>query len=143
LEPDFPHRPQEAQFCGSVACLGEESLLAVGVPGPDFPHRLQRTQFCGAADEETEPAGLCLLLPVEQQELWDLVAQGHWFLWLFRVKVAGLALGRAQSSKFLCVPGSRTYNQVMEPGVMWQLQRQGIGNENTTYQNLGTQQRQC
>jgi hypothetical protein len=30
---------------------------------------LQGAKFCGVASRKTEPAGLCFLLPVEQQEL--------------------------------------------------------------------------
>jgi hypothetical protein len=36
-----------------------------------------------------EPAGLSLLLSVEQLEPRVLLAQGHWFPWSFMVKVAG------------------------------------------------------
>jgi hypothetical protein len=45
--------------------------------------------FSGAASGLTELAGLHLLLPVNQWELWVLLTQGHWFSWYLRVKVAG------------------------------------------------------
>jgi hypothetical protein len=64
----------------------------------------------------TEPAGLHLLLPMQQRELLELLTQGHCFPWCFRVKVAGHILLGAWSSEFLCMLGSRTYHQVMEPG---------------------------
>jgi hypothetical protein len=41
----------------------------------------------------TKPAGLCLLLLIEQWEPWVLLIQGHWFPWGFRVKVAGHVVG--------------------------------------------------
>jgi hypothetical protein len=79
---------------GSVALLlaGEQSLWAEGVLGPDFPHRLQGAQFCGTAAGGTKPAGLHLLLPVEQWELWDLLTQGCQFPWHFRVELSGYVL---------------------------------------------------
>jgi hypothetical protein len=61
-----------------------------GVLGPGFPHRLQGIQFSGTAARGTKPAGLCLLLPMEQQEPWDLLKQVCRFPWHFRVKVAGI-----------------------------------------------------
>jgi hypothetical protein len=56
--------------------VGEQSLQAAGILGPDFLHGLQGAQFCGAAARGTEPAGLCLLLPMEQREPCDLLTQG-------------------------------------------------------------------
>jgi hypothetical protein len=55
---------------------GEPSLQAAGVLEPDFLHGLQGAQFSGAAAGGTRTAGLHLLLPVEQQELWVLLTQG-------------------------------------------------------------------
>jgi hypothetical protein len=60
----------------TAAGMGEPSLWAVGVLGPDFLHGLQGAQFSGAAAGGTEPPCFCLLLPVEQQELWVLLTQG-------------------------------------------------------------------
>jgi hypothetical protein len=48
---------------------------------------LQGAKFCGVASRKTEPAGLCFLLPVEQQELRVLLAQRHCFPWSFIVKI--------------------------------------------------------
>jgi hypothetical protein len=86
--PDFPYRLQEVQSHGAAAALGEQSPWAVGAPQSNLPHGLQGAQFYGTVARETEPAGLCLLLPMEQQKPWDLLTQGHWFPWHFRVKVA-------------------------------------------------------
>jgi hypothetical protein len=54
--------------------------------------QLQGVQSCGAVAGDIEPACLSLLLLLEQWELWDLLTQGHWFLWCFRAKVAGPVL---------------------------------------------------
>jgi hypothetical protein len=62
--------------------------VGTGVQGPDFPQGLQGAQFCGAVAGGIKPAGLCPLL-LQLQELWDLLTQGHWFPWHFRVKVSG------------------------------------------------------
>jgi hypothetical protein len=42
----------------------------------------------GSVARKKQLAGLCLLLPMEQWEPWDLLTQGHQFPWCFRVKVA-------------------------------------------------------
>jgi hypothetical protein len=61
------HRLLGAKFSGSAT-------KPIGrVLGPDFPHRLQGMQFSGTASVGTEPAGLHLLLPMEQGEPWVLL----------------------------------------------------------------------
>jgi hypothetical protein len=62
-----------SQFIGTSASLEEQCLWAMGVLGPDFLHGLQGVPFCGTAIGETKPTGLHLLLPMEKQELWDLL----------------------------------------------------------------------
>jgi hypothetical protein len=42
------------------------SMLIVGVLGTDFPPKLQEAQSSGSASGATKPAGLCLILPVDQ-----------------------------------------------------------------------------
>jgi hypothetical protein len=56
----------------------ETSLQVVGSSGL-ISGWLQGAQFCGGVSGETKPAGLCLLLPVEQQKLRILPAQGRCF----------------------------------------------------------------
>jgi hypothetical protein len=92
--PDFPHRSGGVQFCGTTTCFVKPSQQVSGVLGSDFLHGLLEAQFCGAAaglGEEslhaavvpwpqvsfvvawaTKPALLRLLLPMEQQETWEL-----------------------------------------------------------------------
>jgi hypothetical protein len=93
LGPNFLHRLLEMQSHCTAASLGEQSLRIPGIPGPDLSHRLQRAQFCGASSGRTEPASLHLLFPMEQWKPLDLLTQGPWFLWHFRVKVAAHLLG--------------------------------------------------
>jgi hypothetical protein len=95
--PDFPYRPQGVQFCGTAACSGAPSQQAVGVwesiaptgfwKGspvvlplaqenkacwqPEFP---AQAQFCVAVARGTEPAGLFLLLPMEQ---WGAIGPAY------------------------------------------------------------------
>jgi hypothetical protein len=44
----------------------------------------------------------------------------------FQAEGSRHVLGVAWSFEFLCVPGSRTYHWIMEPGAAWWLQEQGI-----------------
>jgi hypothetical protein len=63
---------------------------------------------------------------MDQQKPWDLLTWGSSFPG-FRLKVASHILGETCGYEFLHVLGSRTYCWVMEPGAVWQLQRQRIG----------------
>jgi hypothetical protein len=70
----------EAQSHGAVADLGEQGLHASRVLRPEL------------SSGGTKPAGLCLMFPVEQWELWDLLTHGCCFPWSFKAKVAGYVL---------------------------------------------------
>jgi hypothetical protein len=81
--------------CSSVACCLLRRAKPVGSRsfGAQSPTRVLEVQFSATASGGTGPAGLCLLLPLEQQEPWDLVIQVCQFPWYFRVKVADHVLG--------------------------------------------------
>jgi hypothetical protein len=92
LGPECWSRLPGAQSSGTAASSGEPSLQAVGVLGPDC--------HAGFMEHRTVPllpAGLCFLLPVEQQETWVLLTQGCQFPWHIRVKVAGHVLGKGEA----------------------------------------------
>jgi hypothetical protein len=86
LGPNFPHWLLEAQSHGVAASLGKRSLHAARVPGLNLLNMLQEAEFFGTVARGTEPAGLHLLLTMEQWEQCDLLTEGHWFPWHFRVK---------------------------------------------------------
>jgi hypothetical protein len=69
----FLHRLQGLQSHSIAAGSGKQSLRTEGVPRPDFSPGPLGEQFFGTVARGTEPAGLCLLLPVEQQDPWDLL----------------------------------------------------------------------
>jgi hypothetical protein len=73
LGPNFLQGLQEVQSHGALTSSGEQSLRALGVSQSNLLHRLQGTQLYGTVTKGTEPAGLHLLLPVEQWELWYLL----------------------------------------------------------------------
>jgi hypothetical protein len=77
----------------------------VGVLGPNFLHKLQGQQFCGAVARGTEPAGLHLLLPMEQWKLWDLLTELSFSL-AFQDKGSWSCI----VEEFLCVLGSGIYH---------------------------------
>jgi hypothetical protein len=64
--------------CSSSESMGEPSFLVVSL-GPDFPNGLWGVQFSGTAAGGTKPAGLRLLLPLDQWEPWVLLTQGRRF----------------------------------------------------------------
>jgi hypothetical protein len=157
LGPAFQAWAPEGQ-CSSTVGMGEPRLQIVGALGPTWQatrshgscYQLRGTKPVSSGSSgawllalaswgavqwhccqlrETKPVGLCLLLPLEQQELGVLLIQEHQFLWHFRVKVADHIERGACSSQFLCVLESRTYHQahqVMEPGAMRRLHGQRI-----------------
>jgi hypothetical protein len=84
-----------------LAKLRRTKAVSSGRSWDDLPHRLQVSQFCVAACRETKLAGLCLLLPMEQQDLKVLLAQGCQLCWSFRVKVAGCMVVGSMNSEFL------------------------------------------
>jgi hypothetical protein len=112
-------------------CSGEPSLQATGVLGPDFVHRFQKEQFWGAVSGRTKPACLHLLLPhgavgamgpTYTGVLVSLAFQGEGS----RSCSRGWGVG-IWSSKFLCVLGSRTYQQVPSNGAWSHRWLQGHG----------------
>jgi hypothetical protein len=91
------------QFSGIVASRRELSLQTAGVLEPDC------LQCSGAAAKGIKSAGFCLLLSMEQWELWVPFTQVYQFPWHFRAKAAFCVAGEhGAPSSCVCWEGGLT-----------------------------------
>jgi hypothetical protein len=102
------HKFQGAQFKGSAATSAQKNQTCKGQKflGPN-----SHTGFRELSSVQNQACWLAPSVTCGAGDPRVLLAQGHRFPWSFSMKVAGLVLGGAGSSEFLCVLGSRTYCQ--------------------------------